>query len=134
MYLTHNVVLISGLHQSESVIHTHVPFSKFFSHLDYSDQIRSVAQSCPTLCDPMNPSTPGFPVHHQLLQFTQTHLHRVSDAIQPSSPPSPKSSHPLPLPQIQKDSSIHLCLFCCLAYRVIVTIFLNFIYIYIYMC
>ena len=49
-----------------------------------SDQIRSVAQSCPTLCDPMNRSTPGLPVHHQLLEFTQTHVHRVSDAIQPS--------------------------------------------------
>jgi len=49
-----------------------------------SDQIRSVAQSCPTLCDPMNRSTPGLPVHHQLPEFTQTHIHRVSDAIQPS--------------------------------------------------
>ena len=46
-----------------------------------SDQIRSVAQSCLTLCDPMNHSTPGLPVHHQLLEFTQTHVHRVSDAI-----------------------------------------------------
>ena len=51
-----------------------------------SDQIRSVAQSCPTLCNPMNRSTPGLPVHHQLLEFTQTHVHRVSDAIQPSHP------------------------------------------------
>ena len=49
-----------------------------------SDQIRSVAQSCPTLCDPMNCSTPGIPVHHQLPEFTETHVHRVSDAIQPS--------------------------------------------------
>ena len=51
-----------------------------------SDQIRSVAQSCPTLCNPMNRSTPGLPVHHQLPQFTQTHVHRVSDAIQPPHP------------------------------------------------
>ena len=43
----------------------------------------SVAQSCPTLCDPMNRSTPGLPVHHQLPEFTQTHVHRVGDAIQP---------------------------------------------------
>ena len=43
-----------------------------------SDQIRSVAQSCPTLCDPMNRSTPGLPVHHQLLEFIETHVHRVS--------------------------------------------------------
>ena len=56
-------------------------------------QIRSTAQSCPTLCDPMNHSTPGLPVHHQLPEFTQTHVHRVSDAIQPSHPLS--SSSPL---------------------------------------
>ena len=63
--------------------------------LDY--KIRSVAQSYPTLCDPMNRSTPGLPVHHQLLEFTQTHVHRVSDAIQPSHPlssPSPPAPNP----------------------------------------
>jgi len=49
-----------------------------------SFHFRLVAQSCPTLCDPMNCSTPGLPVHHQLPEFTQTHVHRVSDAIQPS--------------------------------------------------
>ena len=56
-----------------------------------------VAQSCSTLCDPMNRSTPGLPVHHQLPEFTQTHVHRVSDAIQPShplSPPSPPAPNP----------------------------------------
>ena len=47
-------------------------------------QIRSVAQSCPTLCDPMNHSRPGLPVHHQLPEFTETQVHRISDAIQPS--------------------------------------------------
>ena len=46
----------------------------------------SVSQSCLTLCDPINHSTPGLPVHHQLLEFTQTHVHRVSAAIQPSHP------------------------------------------------
>ena len=51
-----------------------------------SVQLTWVAQSCPTLCDPMNPSMPGLPVHHQLLEFTQTHVHQVSDAIQPSHP------------------------------------------------
>ena len=51
-------------------------------------QFSSVAQSCPTLCDPMNHSTPGLPVHHQLPEFTQTHVHRVRDAIQPSHPRS----------------------------------------------
>ena len=53
---------------------------------NHSVQFSSVAQSCPTLCDPKNCSTPGLPVHHQLLEFTQTHIHRVSDAIQPSHP------------------------------------------------
>ena len=60
-------------------------------------QIRSVAQSCPTLCDAMNRSTPGLPVHHQLPEFTQTHVHRVGDAIQPSHPlssPSPPAPNP----------------------------------------
>ena len=55
----------------------------------------SVARSCLTLCDPMNYSTPGFPVHHQLLKLAQTHVHRVGDAIQPSHPlssPSPPAS------------------------------------------
>ena len=51
-----------------------------------SVQVSSVAQSCPTLCDPMNHGTPGLPVHHQLLEFTQTHVHRVDGAIQPSHP------------------------------------------------
>ena len=60
-------------------------------------QFSSVTQSCPTLCNPMNRSTPGLPVHHQLLEFTQTHVHRVSDAIQPSHPllsPSPPAPNP----------------------------------------
>ena len=57
-----------------------------------SVQFTSVAQSCLTLCDPMDCSMPGHPVHHQLPEFTQTHVHRVGDAIQPSHPlssPSP---------------------------------------------
>ena len=60
-----------------------------------SDQIRSVTQSCLTLCDPL--CTPGLPVHYQLPGFTQTHVHRVSDAIQPSHPlssPSPLAPNP----------------------------------------
>ena len=54
-------------------------------------------QSCPTLCDPMNHSMPGLPVHHQLPEFTETHVHQVSDAIQPShllSSPSPLAPSP----------------------------------------
>ena len=62
-----------------------------------SAQFSSVAQSCPTLCDPMNRSTPGLPVHHQLPEFTQTHVHQVCDAIQPPHPlssPSPPAPNP----------------------------------------
>ena len=60
-------------------------------------QFSSVAQSCPTLCNPMNRSMPGLPVHHQLPEFTQTHIHRVHDAIQTSHPwlsPSPPAPNP----------------------------------------
>ena len=66
-----------------------------------SVQFSSVAQSCPTLCDPMNHSTTGLPVHHQLLEFTQIHIHRVSDAIQPSHPLSSPSPPALNLFQHQ---------------------------------
>ena len=62
-----------------------------------SVQFSSVAQLCLTLCDPTNRSTPGLPVHHQLPEFTQTHVHRVSDAIHPSHPllsPSPPAPNP----------------------------------------
>jgi len=62
-----------------------------------SVQFSSVTQSCPTLCDPMNCSTPGLPVHHQLPEFTQTRVHRVGDAIQPSHPlssPFPPAPNP----------------------------------------
>ena len=68
-----------------------------------SVQFSSVVRSCLTLCDPMNRSTPGLPVHHQLPEFTQTHVHRVSDAIQPSHPllsPSP------PAPNLSQHQSL----------------------------
>ena len=68
-----------------------------FSNISASVQFSSVAQSGPTLCDAVNRSTPGLPVHHQLPEFTQTHVHRVSDAIQPSHPlssPSPPAPNP----------------------------------------
>ena len=62
-----------------------------------SVQFSSVAQSCPTLCDSMNRSTPGLPVHHHLPELTQTHVHQVGDAIQPSHPllsPFPSAPNP----------------------------------------
>ena len=71
-------------------------FKKLPNILIFS-QFSSVTQSCPTLCYPMNRSTPGLPVHHQLPEFTQTQVHRVSDAIQPSHPlssPSPPTPNP----------------------------------------
>ena len=67
----------------------------FIFHLTLGQSVSSVTQSCPTLCHPMNRSTPGLPVHHKLLEFTQTHAHRVGDAIQPSHP---LSSPSLPAP------------------------------------
>ena len=71
------------------------------SHLQFS----SVAQSCLTLCDPMNRRTPGLPVHHQLPEFTQAHVHRVGDAIQPSHPLS--SPFPLAPNPSQHQSLFH---------------------------
>ena len=89
--------VISNILSSSSLIH--------FSASDIlllipssSVQFSSVAQSCLTLCDPMNCSTPGLPVHHQLLEFAQIHVHRVSDAIQPSHPLSSFSSCPQSFP------------------------------------
>ena len=76
-----------------------------------SVQFSSVAQSCPTLCDPMNRSTPGLPVHHHLPEFTQTHVHRVSDAIQPSHPllsPSPLPPIPPSIRVFSNESTLHM--------------------------
>ena len=76
-----------------------------------SFQFSSVAQSCPTLCDPMNCSMPGLPVHHQLLEFTQTHVHRVGDAIQPSHPlssPSPHAPIPPSIRVFSNELSLHM--------------------------
>ena len=67
----------------------------------HSVQFSSVAQSCPTLCDPMNRITPVLPVHHQLPEFTQTHIHQVCDAIQPSNPLSSPSPPAFNLSQYQ---------------------------------
>ena len=78
------------IYREEWLTHTSVQFS-------------SVAQSCATLCDPMNRSTPGLPVHHQLLELTQTHIHWVSDAIQPSHP---LLSPSLPAPNPSQHQSL----------------------------
>ena len=62
-----------------------------YSYRNRHSSVQFSRSACPTLCDPMNRSTPGLPVHHQLPEFTQTHIHRVGDAIQPSHPLSPPS-------------------------------------------
>ena len=85
---------------------------EYMSSVCFLVEFSSVAQSCPTLCDPMNYSMPGLPVHHQLPEFTQTHVHRVGDAIQPSHPllsPSPPA-HLIP-PSIRafsNESALHI--------------------------
>ena len=66
---------------------------------------------CPTLCDPMNHSMPGLPVHHQLQEFTQTHVHRVGDAIQPSHPlssPYPPAPNPPSIRVFSNESTLHM--------------------------
>ena len=76
------------------ICHSHAHSSAWLSFLE---GMHSSVQSCLTLCDPVNRSTPGLPIHHQLREFTQTHVHRVSDAIQPSHPlssPSPPAPNP----------------------------------------
>ena len=76
-----------------------------------SVQFNSVTQSYPTLCDPMNCSTPGLPVHHQLPEFTQTHVHRVRDAIQPSHPlssPFPPARIPRSIKVFSNKSTLHM--------------------------
>ena len=76
-----------------------------------SVQFSSVAQSCPTLCNPMDCSKLGLPVHHQLLEFTQTHVHQVGDAIQPSHPlssPSPPAPNPSQHQSLLNESALRI--------------------------
>ena len=80
---------------------SHLPFISIFDSFDVqfsSAQLSSVAQSCLTLCNPIDGSTPGLPVHHHLPEFTQTHIHRAGDAIQPSHPLSSHFSPAQSLP------------------------------------
>ena len=85
---------IVGLFAIAKTVYCH---PAYLTHMQSSNQFSSVAQSCPTVCDPMNRSTPGLPVHYQLPEFTQNHVHQVSDSIQPSHPLS-SSSPPAPNP------------------------------------
>ena len=86
-------------------------FWKGQSKYKYYHCCSSVAQSCPTLCNPMDCSTPGFPVLHHLLELAQTHVHQVSDTIQPSHPLSSPLLLPLIFPSIRVFSSeLALCI------------------------
>ena len=94
---------VHGILQARILEWVSMPFSRKSTSVQYS----SVAQSCPTLCDPMKCSTPGLPVHHQLPEFTQTHVHQVGDAFEPShlllspSPPAPNPSQHQSFPMSQ---------------------------------
>ena len=103
-------VLISEWHRPKIFLlptkHLRCKWGTHF-HLSFS----SVAQLCPTLCNPMDYSTPGFPVHHQLLELTQTHVHWVGDAIQPSHPllfPSPPVSLFPSIRVFPNESALHI--------------------------
>ena len=79
--------------------------------IGYSVQFSLVAQSCPTLCDPMNCSIPGLPVSHQLPEFIQTHVHRLGDAIHPSHPlssPFPPAPIPPSIRVFSNESTLHM--------------------------
>ena len=91
--------LLNKAHEESSEHQDKVLYQWGFSSVQFS----SVSQSCPTLCNPMNRSTPGLPVHHQLLEFSQTYIHRVGDAIQPSHP---LSSPSLPVPNPSQHQSL----------------------------
>ena len=85
----------------------HPDFNWFPPFLQFS----SVAQACQTVCDPVNHSTPGLPVHHQFPEFTQTHVHRVGDAIQPSHPlssPSPPAPNPPSIRVFSNESTLRM--------------------------
>ena len=90
-YIQDSFLFHSCDHDSSSFIHSFIPWASILWPVSHSVQFSSVTQSCLTLYDPMNYSTPGLPVHHQLLEFTQTHVHQVGDAIQPSHPLSSSS-------------------------------------------
>ena len=83
----------------------------FFTLINFKIQFSSVVQLCPTLCDPMNHSTPGLPVYHQLLESTQTHVLQVGDAIQPSHPlssPSPPTISLYSISVFSKESDLRI--------------------------
>ena len=101
--LTHQDLPLEGLHTCFMLHCCHLDILNNFEPeaLHYHFSLSSVTQSCPTLCDPMDCSTPGFPVHHQLPELAQIHVYWVSDAIQPSHPLSSPSPPTINLSQCQ---------------------------------
>ena len=81
-----NITLLTEVHIVKTMVFSVVMYGCKSWTIKKAVQFSSVAQSCPTLCNPMNRSTPGLPVHHQLPEFAQTHVHQVGDAIQPFYP------------------------------------------------
>ena len=107
LFLWLSIEIWQSVHQQEFLpwfwLESHCITRPFLGKKTISVQFSSVAQSCPTLCDPMNRSTPGLPVHHELPVFTQSRVHWVSDAIQPSHPLSSPSS---PAPNSSQHQSL----------------------------
>ena len=99
---------LNSVHRINKAMPQQVHFTESQSNYNLL-QFSSVTQSCLTLCDPMNRSMPGLPVHHQLPKFSQTHVHRVSDAIQPSHPslpPSPPAPNPSYIRVFSNESTL----------------------------
>ena len=97
LILSISLIFLPALTVYSGLLFSPLTFTPLLQLRILSTQFRSVAQSCPTLCDPMNRNAPGLPVHHQLWEFTQTQVHQVSDAIQPSHPlssPFPPAPNP----------------------------------------
>ena len=103
---------ILGTFQARILEWVAITFFTYTHSVQFSSvQFSSTAQSCLTLCDPMNHSTPALPVHQQLQEFTQTHVHRVGDAIQPSHPlssPSPPAPIPLSIRVFSNESALRM--------------------------
>ena len=111
MTCVHNYSIIQHIFTTLKILYAPTPQPLAFPTFYHLHQFGSVAQSCLTFCDPMDCSTPGLPIHHQFPEFTQTHVHWVGDAIQPSHPLSFPSPPAFTLSQHQglsNESVLHI--------------------------